>query len=278
MMRLREVWAEGAARLEAAGIGGAGRDAQLLLAHAFGVPRDRISLSMNETADAGGTARFEALVEARAAGRPVSRLLGRRAFYAHEFIVTDATLDPRPETECLVELAIAAGPKRVLDLGTGTGCILISILAALPEARGVGTDISPEAILVAGENAAAIGVADRIVLPVSDWFADVGGRYDLIVSNPPYIAMAEMEGLAPEVRLHDPRAALTDGGDGLSAYRKIAAAAPEHLLPGGALMVEIGSTQGAAVAALFAEAGLDAVEVHPDLDGRDRVVVGRKPA
>ncbi|MXQ07545.1 peptide chain release factor N(5)-glutamine methyltransferase [Alphaproteobacteria bacterium GH1-50] len=278
MARLSEVWLEGVARLEAAGIESARRDAQLLLAEAFGIPRDRISLSMHDEADPEGTARFWPLIDARAARRPVSRILGRRAFYAHEFMVTDATLDPRPETELLVELAIATRPRRVLDLGTGTGCILISILAALPEARGVGTDISPEAVLVAGENAAAIGVADRIVLPISDWFDDVGSRYDLIVSNPPYIAVSEMEGLSPEVRLHDPTDALTDGGDGLAAYRKITAAAPGHLTPGGALMVEIGPTQGRAVAALFSAAGLEDVEVHPDLDGRDRVVSGQKPA
>ena len=141
----------------------------------------------------------------------------------------------------------------------------------------MGTDISAAALLIAGENAARHGVAGRVVLTPSDWFVDIGGRYDLIVSNPPYIAAAEMAALAPEVRDHEPRGALTDEGDGLSAYRAIAEGAARHLVPGGRLLVEIGPTQGPAVSRLFREGGLERVEVHPDLDGRDRVVSARRP-
>ena len=163
----------------------------------------------------------------------------------------------------------------MLDLGTGSGCIVISLLAERLKAKGVGTDISQKAVLVAGENAVMAGVADRLVLPLSEWFDDVGGRFDLIVSNPPYIAAAEMADLAPEVRDYEPRQALTDDADGLTAYRILARDAPDHLTPGGRILVEIGATQGQAVAELFSGAGLEDVEVHPDLDGRDRVVSAR---
>ncbi|MEF9605777.1 peptide chain release factor N(5)-glutamine methyltransferase, partial [Paracoccus sp. PXZ] len=156
-----------------------------------------------------------------------------------------------------------------------TGAILISLLAERPGARGTGTDISPAALMVARENAARIGVCADFL--ESDWFASVAGQFDLIVSNPPYIALDEMADLSPEVREWEPRHALTDGADGLSAYRAIAAGAPAHLSPGGRLLVEIGPTQGRAVAALMQAAGLVEPRILPDLDGRDRVVGARKP-
>ena len=219
---------------------------------------------------------YDTLVERRAAREPFSHIAGYRDFWKHRFKVNRHVLDPRPETELLVELALTEPFAKVLDLGTGSGCIVISLLAERPKAKGVGTDVSEHGILVAGENAAAIGVADRLVLPLSDWFEDVGGQYDLIVSNPPYIAAQEMPELAPEVRNHEPEMALTDGADGLTAYRKIAAGALDHLRTGGRLLVEIGATQGAAVSEIFSQAGLADVRVHPDLDGRDRVVAARK--
>jgi release factor glutamine methyltransferase len=264
-------------RLQAAGVEGASGDARRLLAHAIGVSPDVLAGRLSDPLLEDARATFEALVARRATREPVSHLTGQRAFWGREFRVTRDVLDPRPETETLVALALSAPFARVLDLGTGSGCILVSLLAERPAAQGVGTDISPEALMVAGENAARHGVADRLVLTPSDWFADIGGRYDLIVSNPPYIAAAEMDGLAPEVRDHEPRLALTDGGDGLGAYRAIAAGARGLLSPGGRLLVEIGPTQGAAVSRLFAAAGLERVAVHPDLDSRDRVVVAFRP-
>ena len=220
-------------------------------------------------------ATFEQAVADRARRVPLSQIVGTRAFWSSEFRVTSDVLDPRPETELLVELALAEPFSKVLDLGTGSGCILISLLQERPDARGVGTDISERAVLVAGENAALLGVADRITLPLSEWYDDIGGRYDLIVSNPPYIAVDEMAGLQPEVRDHEPREALTDEADGLSAYRAIAAGALDHLAPGGRLLVEIGPTQAEAVLEIFAAAGLEELAVHPDLDGRDRVISAR---
>ena len=164
----------------------------------------------------------------------------------------------------------------MLDLGTGSGCILLSLLAERPLATGLGTDLSPAALEVAAQNAEALGVAKRTKLMQSDWFANVAGRHDLILSNPPYIAASEMPELAPELA-HEPRLALTDEGDGLSAYRAITAGAGAHLVPGGWLMVETGWTQGAQVAAMVRQAGFEEVHLRPDLDGRDRVVLGRWP-
>ncbi len=222
-------------------------------------------------------ATLEAAVDQRAARVPVSHIIGKRAFWRSDFRVTPDVLDPRPETEVLVDLALREPFTRVLDLGTGSGCILISLLLDQPDARGVGTDISEKAVLVAGDNAAALGVADRLVLPLSDWFDDVGGRFDLIVSNPPYIAAVEMVSLSPEVREYEPSGALTDGKDGLAAYRIIANHALNHLTPGGRLLVEIGPTQAEAVKNLFRDAGLEDIRCHPDLDGRDRVIAAKAP-
>lgn len=265
----------GIAHLAGAGLSDAAGDARLLLAHALDLPRHRLSGALSAPMPAEAVRRFDAALRARAARQPVSQIIGRRAFWKHEFRVTRDTLDPRPETETLIEAALAEPFASVLDLGTGTGAILISLLAERPQARGTGTDISAAALSVAQENAAEIGVCATFL--ESDWFAAVTGRFDLIVSNPPYIALDEMAGLAPDVRDWEPRLALTDEGDGLAAYRVIAASAPGHLMPGGRLMVEIGPTQGAEVAALMQAAGLTDSHILPDLDGRDRVVFARKP-
>lgn len=272
----QEALRDATARLRAAGVEGPERDARRLLAHALGVSPDHLAGRLTDPMPEAAWAAFTALVARRAAREPVSHLTGQRAFWGRTFRVTPDVLDPRPETETLVALALAEPFARVLDLGTGSGCILVTLLSERPAARGVGTDISPAALLIAGENAARLGVADRLVLTPSDWFSDIGGRYDLIVANPPYIAAEEMAELAPEV-LREPRAALTDEADGLSAYRAIAGGAAGFLMPGGRLLVEIGPAQGGAVSRLFADAGLEDVAVHPDLDARDRVVSARRP-
>ncbi|HHY01774.1 MAG TPA: peptide chain release factor N(5)-glutamine methyltransferase, partial [Paracoccus sp.] len=205
--------------------------------------------------------------------QPVSQIIGRRAFWKHEFEVTRDTLDPRPETETLVAAALELPWDTLLDLGTGTGAILLSLLAERPHARGLGVDMSQAALEVAQDNARALGIAADFRR--SDWFSAVEGRFGLILSNPPYIALDEMAALSPEVREWEPRLALTDGGDGLGAYRTIVAGAGAHLLPQGWLAVEIGPTQGPAVAGLMAAAGFRRIALRPDLDGRDRVVMGQ---
>lgn len=268
-------------RLTEAGIEAAAGDAQVLLLHALAlgsgqpVPWHRLREHLAATAPPALVDAYVGLIAARAARQPVSQITGRRAFWKHEFRVTPDVLDPRPETELLVELPLAEAFRSVLDLGTGSGAILISLLAERPTARGLGCDLSPAALEVARANAAAIGVSADFRL--SDWFAAVPERFDLIVSNPPYIALDEMLGLAPEVRDWEPHLALTDGGDGLGAYRALCSGAAAHLHPGGRLMVEIGPSQGAAVMALMLAAGLQEVTLRHDLDGRDRVVWGRQP-
>ena len=202
--------ADGADKLRLAGIPSPERDARWLMAACLGVPRDRLTLHVKDPLSGEAEFFYSHYINERLERRPVSRILGEREFWGRVFKVSDATLDPRPETETLVEIALSQPFSQMLDLGTGSGCILVSLLAERDEATGVGTDISPEAVLVAGENAAAAGVDDRLILPLSDWYSSIGGKFDLIVSNPPYIAASEMDELAPEVRDYDPRLALTD--------------------------------------------------------------------
>lgn len=247
-------------------------DARMLLAHAAGLTRDK--LHRLELADFTPEfeARYDALIARRANGEPVSKILGYRDFWSYRFHVTPDVLDPRPETECLIALALKAPFSQVLDLGTGSGAILLTLLAERPGAKGTGADLSPAALQVAAKNAEALGVAERADLIVSDWFSQVEGQFDLIVSNPPYIAIEEMSGLSRDVLGFDPRMALTDEGDGLSVYRLLAAQSGAWLRPGGRIIVEIGPSQGAAVREFFEAAGFAQVQVHPDLDGRDRNV------
>lgn len=268
-----EILREAVAKLEAVGVAGAERDAQILLLHLLGQPRHRLAEILSRPLDPQTAARFAEALAARLARQPVSQIIGRRAFWSHDFLVTRDTLDPRPETELLVEVGLEKTFSRLLDLGTGTGAILISLLAERPQATGLGVDLSPAALAVARENARRIGV--KAEFAVSDWFAAVEGRYDLIVSNPPYIALAEMPDLAPEVREWEPWSALTDHGDGLGAYRLIAAQAASFLQPDGRIAVEIGHAQGAAVKALFEENGFGDVEIRRDLSGKDRVVLAQ---
>jgi release factor glutamine methyltransferase len=251
-------------RLRAADVENAPRDARVLLAHAMGLAADRLT--------------YERALDARIARQPVSQIIGQRQFWGMTFRVTKDTLDPRPDTETLVAEALKVPFSSMLDLGTGTGCILLSCLQHMQEARGLGVDISAAALDVARFNAQLHALDSRALFRASNWLSDVKGQFDLIVSNPPYIAADEMTDLAPEVRDWEPHLALTPGGDGLDAYRSIAQQAPARLLPGGRLMVEIGPTQGPAVQALFAAQGLTNITIRPDMDGRDRVVSAEKPA
>ncbi len=265
------------ARLRAAGVDDPARDARVLLANAARIEASRVTLIAPEELSPEIAERYEQLVSLRAIRVPVSHLLGEREFYGRRFRVSRDVLDPRPETEALIEAALSQPFDRVLDLGVGSGCILITLLAERTSATGLGVDLSEAACLQASANAVAHGVQDRVEIQRSDWFENIGGYFDLIVSNPPYIALEEMDELSPEVREHEPRLALTDEADGLDAYRRIAAGAPDHLVPGGRLLVEIGPTQAQAVSALFDAAGLADIRVVPDLDGRDRVVGARMP-
>lgn len=269
-MTVTEVVAEAARRLASAGVPEPARDARRLVAHAMGIAAGRMTLVGPDPFDTNARQALDAAIERRCARQPVSQIVGTRAFWGREFLVTPDVLDPRPETETLIELALARPFRNVLDLGTGSGCILLTLMAERPGVRGTGTDMSAEALAVAVRNAEALGLAPTLML--ADWFDGVTGAWDLIVSNPPYIAEAEMAGLSPELAW-EPRGALTPGGDGLDAYRRIAERAVEHLLPGGRILLEIGPTQGAAVTGLLKDRGFSDVMIGPDLDGRDRVVL-----
>lgn len=265
------------ARLRAAGVPDPARDARVLLAHAAKIEASRVTLIAPEELSPDIAERYDQLISLRAIRVPVSHLLGEREFYGRRFQVSRDVLDPRPETEALIEAALSEPYDHVLDLGVGSGCILITLLAERASASGLGVDLSESACLQASANAVQHQIQGRLEIRQSNWFENIQGKYDLIVSNPPYIALTEMADLSPEVREHEPRLALTDEGDGLTAYRHIAAGAPDFLMPGGRLLVEIGPTQAASVLALFDAAGLSETRIIPDLDGRDRVVGARMP-
>lgn len=265
-------------RLQAAGVDTAARDARLLLAFAMGIAADRLNLHLPDPLTDQALASYEAAITARVQRQPVAQITGQRLFWGRSFHVTQDTLDPRPETEILVAEALRRPFLKLLDLGTGTGCILLSCLADMPMAQGVGSDISAKALAVAQGNADRLGLSGRARLIRSDWCAAIPGRFDLIVSNPPYIAADEMAELSRDVLDWEPEGALTPGGDGLDAYRIIAAQAPARLMDGGRLLLEIGPTQAGAVQALLAAQGLADIRVLQDLDGRDRVICAQKPA
>jgi len=271
-----QAMASAAARLRAAGVADPGRDARILLAHAARIEAARVTLIAPEDLAPDIAERYEQLIALRAVRVPVSHLLGEREFYGRRFKISGEVLDPRPETEILIEAALAEPYEKILDLGTGSGCILVTLLSECDTATGLAVDLSEAACLQASANAVLHRVQDRADILQSDWFGAVQGQFDLIVSNPPYIARDEMPGLDEEVRRYEPEMALSDGGDGLGAYRQIADGVMAHLVPGGRLMVEVGPAQGAAVMAILAQAGLTGLRIVPDLDGRARVIVGRR--
>ncbi|WP_426032097.1 peptide chain release factor N(5)-glutamine methyltransferase [Cypionkella sp. TWP1-2-1b2] len=264
-------------RLTAAGIDNAPRDARLLLAYAMGIAADRLTLHLPDALTEAAAITYATAITARTNHQPVSQITGARQFWGRSFKVTQDTLDPRPETEILVAEALTRPFLKLLDLGTGSGCILLSCLADIPMASGIGSDLSAKALDVAKENATTLNLATRAKFIQSDWCADIHGRFDLITSNPPYIAAAEMPNLSPDVLQWEPHAALTPGGDGLDAYRKIATQAPARLMAQGRLLLEIGPTQSAAVTALLHAQGMINIRTMQDLDGRDRVICAEKP-
>ena len=274
-MTTRGDWVRAAAHeLEAADIPDPHREARHLLRAVLGVPPEHLAAELVETGTATEQEAYESRLRRRVAREPLSHITGERLFWGRSFKVSPAVLDPRPETETLVAEALHHGPcNSVLDLGVGSGCIVLTLLAEWPHAHGTGADISTRALEVASGNAHKLGVSERVDLVQSDWMSSVSGRFDLIVSNPPYISEAERSALAPEVRDHEPDLALFAGDDGLDAYRVLAKDTRNHLNPGGRLLLEVGSGQSEAVCTLLAECGWTVRAVIPDLDHRPRVVV-----
>ncbi|MCP4329155.1 MAG: peptide chain release factor N(5)-glutamine methyltransferase [Alphaproteobacteria bacterium] len=267
----------GADRLAALGIDDPRREARLLLSAALDTapatllrrPQHRLAPEIAQT--------FESLLDRRAGREPISQIMGRREFWSLEFAVTPEILTPRPDSETVVEAALAAiddhdMPLRILDLGTGSGCLLLALLSELPRSRGVGVDISMPACRVAAGNASALGMSDRAKFVADDWGNSLAGPFDLIVANPPYIPSADIAGLMPEVRDHEPRAALDGGDDGLTAYRRLLPFARSLLSPAGSFLVEIGAGQADRVDGLLRAADLEPGPRYRDLAGIDRVL------
>ena len=276
-----------AARLKIAAIESADLDARLLTGHALGLDLTGLILAAQRQLTPDESARLEEFACRRLAGEPVARILGEKEFWGLALQLSSATLVPRPDTETLVELALelvrAGGnldrPLRIADLGTGSGAILLALLSELPAAQGFGTDISEGALQTARANAARAGLSDRATFVACDYASGLTGPFDLIVSNPPYIRSADIDGLATEVRNHDPLAALDGGADGLDAYRALIPQAAGLLTPGAPLVVEAGEGQSTQIKALMTAVGL--MPVNPakaDLAGIPRAVAGHKMA
>jgi release factor glutamine methyltransferase len=280
---LVSAWKAAKARLEAAGVEGPVIDARLLVEAASGASRVDIITDPHRLLTDEQALTLESLVSRREKREPVSHILGVRGFWKIMLKVTPDVLTPRPDTESLLDVLLPRIPVdravSVLDLGVGSGAILLAILSERPAARGLGVDVSAEAVAVARENAANLGLVSRVALLRGDWTAGLASdSFDVVVANPPYIATGDLGDLAPEVRDHEPRLALDGGYDGLEAYRAIAPQIMRVLRPDGVFAVEIGLGQAAAVEALFQDAGAMSVSVHNDLTDRQRIVAGMKKA
>ena len=274
-----------AAKFRAAGLEAADLDARILIGHALGLDHAALAAAATRRLGADEENAIAALATRRLTGEPVARILGYKEFWSLPLRVDAATLVPRPETETVVEAALAAidagGPRsrklRIVDLGTGSGALILALLSELPNAFGIATDTSTKALVVARDNARRLAQT-RARFIACDMAAALRGPFDAIVSNPPYIASGDIAALAPDVRDFDPHLALDGGTDGLHFYRAIAAAAPALLTPGGVLVVELGIGQAEPVAQLFAAAGLAPSPPHPDLNGTPRALVASKRA
>ncbi len=278
---LVKAWTGARDRLREAQVDSPVIDARLLVEAAAGVTRLDLITDPYRPLTEAQTLVLELYVERRSRREPVSHILGRKGFWKIMVQVNPHVLTPRPETEVIVDHALRAFAEgeafTVLDLGVGSGAILLAILSERPAARGLGVEVSEEAIAVARENAANLGLAGRLALLRGDWTGGLApDAFDLVVSNPPYVRSGELEGLEPEVRDHEPRLALDGGQDGLRDYRVLAGEVLRVLKPGGLFLVEIGADQGDEVCALFHAVGAQAVGVIKDLSDRDRVVSGRK--
>jgi release factor glutamine methyltransferase len=274
---LRDVLNDAAAQLAAAGVADPRREARLLLGHALGVDQATLLRDPERLVD---TDTVRPALARRAAREPMALIIGTAGFWSLDLATSSATLVPRPDSEAVVEAALAAFPTRdvdtVLDLGTGTGCLLLAVLSECAGAFGVGVDIVPEAAALAMRNAAALGFSGRTVFFCGNWGTALAARFDLVLCNPPYIARADIPRLMPEVARYEPPSALDGGPDGLAAYRIVIEAMPYLLAPGGAAVLELGLGQAPEVITLAQAAGLVAQPPRADLGGIARALVMRR--
>jgi release factor glutamine methyltransferase len=261
--------------LRAAAIESPRIEARLLLAHAMLTSSEALLRDPRAAVPPEAVARFRQALDQRLAHVPMAQITGRAGFWTLDLEVSPETLIPRADSEALIEAVLESGatPMRILDLGTGTGCLLLAVLSEFPQAQGIGVDLRPGAAALAGRNAARHGLADRALFLAGDWASALVGRFDLILSNPPYIESRVIPGLMPEVALHEPATALDGGADGLDAYRAILADLPRLLAPGGMAVLELGAGQAAPVAGLAAGLGLGLVGLRADLAGVERAMI-----
>jgi release factor glutamine methyltransferase len=282
MNSLSDIVSRVAKRLWQVGIENEEYEARLLVAHALGLPSATVYLEAPEHLSFRQGMDIEHYVERRCKREPLSKIVGEKEFWSLPFKVSKATLDPRPDSETLIEAVLDYFPDhmanlRFLDIGTGSGCLLLAALQEYPESTGLGVDISADALKIARHNAEALGMLERTTFAEGCWADAVQGVFDIILSNPPYIATAEIEALAAEVREFDPLIALDGGVEGLEAYRQLVPRLIGLLQPEGYVFLEIGYQQQADVMALVAEAGLEVIVCKHDLAGNARCIVARKP-
>ena len=271
-MTVQELLTASQAKLRECGISDPVRDARLLLADCLELRTQNLNLLDDSCISEIKISKFWRMINERCKRKPVSKILGYRSFWGRDFEINENVLDPRGDTETLIELILDCNFENMLELGTGSGAIAITVLAERPEVTCVATDISQYALNTARTNSKRHGVESRLKLLYSNWFDKISGSFDMIVSNPPYISSKEYAQLSAEVVKYDPKISLTLGGDGLEAYREILSQALEKLSKNGHIFLEIGYTQANAVGHLFREAGFQQIKVHKDLGSRDRVI------
>lgn len=275
---IAEALAEGVDRMADAGIASAHLDARLLMTHVLDVGREYLTLHAEAFLAEAEWLAYDALVERRCAREPMSHILGEREFWSLPFTVTPEVLDPRADSETIIEAVLGYVPMRdqrlmIADFGVGSGCLLLSLLSEFPKAHGLGVDISPAALDVAERNAGTLGLLTRTHFHHASWGEGVIGKYDIIVSNPPYIPDADITGLEPEVAEYEPKLALSGGTDGLEKYRELMPHIKRLLAPTGISVVEFGIHQADGVAAIALESRLKTLEIRQDLTGRERCLV-----
>ena len=274
-MKVTQLLSDVTLKLSISEIDNAARDARILVAHALGIPKSQLSLNTNENVPEETRSSLEKLISRRINREPIAKILGKRQFWGRTFFINGDVLDPRGDTETLIDYVIDRPVRSVLDLGTGSGIIAISLACEWKEVHVVATDISEAALFVAQQNAKYFDVQDKINFIKSDWFEAIEGKFDLIISNPPYIGLSEISEISQEVLNHDPDLALFAGFYGLDAYERIIPHVTKFLKPGGIVVFEIGASQSESVKTLMNSSGLSEVKTFKDLAGKDRLVTAK---
>ena len=274
-MKVKQLLSDATLKLSISEIDNAPRDARILVAHALGIPKSQLSMKIKENVSEETKASLEKLISRRINREPIAKILGKRQFWGRTFFINEDVLDPRGDTETLIDYVIDGPVRSVLELGTGSGVIAISLACEWKEVHVVATDISEAALFVAQKNAQNFDVQDKIDFLKSDWFEAIEGKFDLIISNPPYVGLSEINEISQEVLNYDPDLALFAGSDGLGAYKRIIPNLTKFLNPGGTVILEIGASQSESVKMLMNSSGLSQVKTFKDLAGKDRLVTAK---